>query len=62
MKSFTRPLISQIYGSDQVEIQDFGDVVKLFRDPDISKALEKLRIMADKLEIKPEEIPKFMED
>ena len=62
MKSFTRPLISQIYGSDQVEIQDFGDVVKLFRDHDISKALEKLRIMADKLEIKPEEIPKFMED
>jgi len=62
MKGFTRPLISQIYGGGEVEIQDFSDVIKLFRDPDIKKALEKIKLMADKLEIKPEEIPKFMED
>ena len=62
MKDFTRPLIAQIYGSDELEIQDFSDVVKLFRDPDVSKALEKIKLMATKLEIKPEEIPRFMED
>jgi len=62
MKDFTRPLISQIYGGGEVEIQDFGDVVKLFRDPDVGKALEKIRMMANKLEIQPEEIPRFMED
>lgn len=62
MKNFTRPLIAQIYGDNDLEIQDFGDVIKLFRDPDISKALEKIKVMASKLEIKPEEIPLFMED
>ena len=62
MKDFTRPLISQIYGDGNVEIQDFHDVIKLFRDPDIKKALEKLRVMAEKLEIQPDQIPRFMED
>ena len=62
MKDFTRPLISQIYGGDDVDIQDFSDVIRLFRDPDVKKALEKLKIMAAKLEIKPEQIPRFMED
>ena len=62
MKEFTRPLISQIYGSDDMEIHDFADVIKLFRDPDVKKALEKLKIMAEKLEIKPDQIPRFMED
>ena len=62
MKDFTRPLISQIYGGGEVEIQDFADVIKLFRDPDVKKALEKIKTMADMLEIQPEDIPKFMED
>ncbi len=62
MKDFTRPLIGQIYGSDELEIHDFADVIKLFRDPDVKKALEKLKVMAEKLEIKPDQIPRFMED
>ena len=62
MKDFTRPLIAQIYGGGEVEIQDFSDVIKLFRDPDVKKALEKIKTMADMLEIQPEDIPKFMED
>ena len=37
-------------------------MVKLFRDPDVKKALEKIRVMSAKLNIKPEEIPLFMED
>jgi hypothetical protein len=62
MKDFTHPLIGQIYGSDNVDIQDFSDVIKLFRDPDIKKALEKLKVMAEKLEVTPDQIPRFMED
>ena len=62
MTDFTRPLIMQIYGDDDIKIESFDDVINLFRSPDIKKALEKIRIMADKLKIKPEEIPRFMED
>ncbi len=62
MSDFTRPLILQIYGGDDVEIETFEDVVKLFRDPDVKKALEKLKIMAEKLGIQIEELPKFIED
>lgn len=63
MTDFTRPLILQIYGKDDdVKIETFEDVVGLFRDPDIKKALEKLKVMADKLGINPEDVPSFIED
>ncbi len=62
MTDFTRPLIMHIYGGDDVQIESFDDVIQLFRSPDVKTALEKIRIMAGKLNIKPEEIPKFMED
>lgn len=63
MTDFTRPLIVQIYGeSDDMKIETFEDVVALFRDPDVKKALEKLKIMASKLGIAPEEVPAFIED
>ncbi len=62
MTDFTRPLIMEIYGGSDVEIQDFSDVIKLFRSPDVKEALEKIRTMSAKLNIKPEEIPRFMED
>jgi len=62
MTGFTRPLVKQIYGKDDVEINTFEDVVKMFRDPDVKKALEQLNMMADKLGIKVEELPRFLED
>ncbi len=62
MTDFTRPLIVQVYGGDDVSIQDFGDIIALFRDPDVKKAREKLEIMAGKLEIQLEDVPKFLED
>jgi len=63
MSDFTHPLIMQIYGKDDdVKIDTFEDVVALFRDPDIKRALEKLKTMADKLGINPEEVPSFLED
>ncbi len=62
MTDFTMPLIKQIYGDGEVEIKDFGDVIGLFRDPDVSKAREKLGVMAKKLEIGLEDVPLFLED
>ena len=62
MTDFTRPLIKEIYGGDDVTIDSFEDVVKLFWSPDVKNALKKIRTMSAKLNIKPEEIPRFMED
>lgn len=62
MVRFTHPLILQIYGGDDVEIKSFEDIVRLFRQPDIKKAAEKMKQMAAKLEIEVTELPKFLED
>jgi len=62
MTDFTRPLIMQIYGDGEVDVQNFDDVIKLFRDPDVKKAIGKIQVMSQKLGINPEDIPKFMED
>ncbi|CCG08448.1 hypothetical protein [Pararhodospirillum photometricum] len=62
MTKFTYPLIMQIYGDDNLVINSFDDVVKLFRDPDIKKAKQRLQQMADKLGITIQEVPKFLED
>ena len=61
MKTFTFPLIQQIYGDD-VSVKSFDDLVGLFRDPDISKVREKLGILSEKLMIEIHEVPIFLED
>ncbi len=62
MKTFTHPLIEQIYGGDDVTIQTFDDVLKLFRDPDIQKVREKLQKMSETLMIDMQDVPRFLED
>lgn len=62
MKSFTGPLLCQIYGTEGIDIQGFEDIVALFRDPDVKSARQKLKMMAEKLEIDMLEIPAFLED
>lgn len=62
MTTFTRPLILQVYGDNDVTIHDFDDIIRLFRDPDVRKAREKLKVMARKLDIDVMEIPRFLED
>lgn len=63
MSEFTRPLILQIYGDDaDVKVDNFSDVLKLFQTPDMKKALERLKRMASKLGIMPEEVPVFLQD
>lgn len=62
MSEFTRPLLTRIYGDDDVEIKSFEDVIRLFKDPDVQKARERLKTMAATLEIEVHDIPKFLED
>lgn len=61
MKSFTHPLILHIYGADQ-GIDDVSDILGLFKDPDPQKALGKLKMMAEQLNVDLAEIPQFLED
>lgn len=62
MSTFTRPLIRQVYGDGDVAIKDFGDIVGLFRQPNLQLARQKLGRLADRLGISLEEVPKFLED
>ncbi len=62
MTAFTRPLILNIYGGEDVSIQSLDDVIALFHDPDIKRAKEKLKVIADKLRIELKEVPRFLED
>lgn len=65
MAKFTRPLVRQIYQTEDVRVEsfdDFDDIVCLFRDPDKEKVRERLRRMSEALGIGVEEIPKFLED
>jgi len=62
MSRFTLPLIREVYGETAKDVQRFEDLVLLFKDPDLKKALIRLRQMADKLQISVEQIPRFIED
>lgn len=62
MSEFTKPLIVQVYGSDDITIQSFDDIVHLFCNPDVKTVRTKLNMMADRLDITVKEIPKFLED
>ncbi len=63
MTMFTHPLIKQIYGDAGADnISSFEDVLALFRSPDVADALARLKQMAEKLNIRPEAVPDFLED
>ena len=62
MVMFTRPLMKMLYGEDGVNIESYDDLLKLFRDPDIKKARQRLEQMADSLNIEVMDVPRFLED
>ena len=61
MRSFTRPLLLQVYGQEGA-IHDIDDVIALFRQPDASLAREKLGVLAERLEVNLGEFPAFLQD
>jgi len=62
MTGFTHALLNEIYGSTELNIENFDDIIALFRDPDVKKAKEQLDVMAKKLGIGLGDIPTFLED
>ena len=62
MKSFTGPLIQQVFGAANPDIQDFDQLVGMFRSPNKEEALRNLKMLADKLQIDLVEVPLFLED
>lgn len=62
MIMFTRPLMKMIYGDEAVNISTYDDLLKLFRDPDVKKARQRLEQMAKSLNIDIWDVPRFLED
>lgn len=62
MKQFTMPLIQQIYGESDSQIEDFSELIGMFSSPNQADALKNLKMMADKLKISLAEVPAFLED
>jgi hypothetical protein len=62
MIMFTRPLMKMIYSGEDVKIETYDDLLKLFRDPDVKKARQRLETMAQSLSIDIFDVPRFLED
>ncbi len=62
MRTFTSPLLKQVYGNEDVKIEDFDQLLQLFSNPNKELALKNLKIMADRLEIDIQAVPAFLED
>ena len=62
MKSFTHPLIKHVYGSDNQDINDVSDIIKMFSSPNREEAVKNLKMMAEKLKVNLTEIPTFLEE
>ena len=62
MVKFTNPLVREIFGTENEKVENFGDILALFRSPDVKSSLAKLQNMADTLGIQILEIPIFLEN
>ncbi|MBC7953184.1 MAG: hypothetical protein H7Z12_15360 [Rhodospirillaceae bacterium] len=62
MLMFTRPLMKLIYAEEAVNVETYDDLLKLFRDPDVKKARQRLEQMAHSLNIEIWDVPRFLED
>lgn len=62
MRTFTQPLVKAVYGELSDAALESGDVVSLFRSPNIGNAKENILALADQLEIGPMDLPQFLEE
>ena len=62
MKTFTGPLISQVFGNANPDIEDFDQLVNMFKAPNKAEALKNLKLLAEKLQIDLMDVPRFLED
>ncbi len=62
MMTFTRPLVTAIFGDSDTAMNSFDDVLGILRNPDVKKVRERLTQIAQTLSLEIMEIPKFLED
>ncbi len=62
MSAFIRPLIDAVYGTSNIEIQGYPDLINLFSDPNIAGARKNLGDLAKRLEIDLTDLPSFLQD
>ena len=59
---FIRPLIEKIFGQGREDLHTTEGLQSIFRDPDMARAKENLKIMAERTGIPLADIPKFLEE
>ncbi len=59
---FIQPLVEKIFGQGYEGVHSVEGLQKIFKDPDIAKARQNLKIMAEKTGIPLAEIPTFLEE
>lgn len=62
MTDFTRPLLQQVYGGEERRITDVSEILAMLANPDKEEALRNLKLLSDKLKVKLQDIPDFLED
>jgi len=62
MRTFTAPLLRQVYGNEHVQIEDWDQLRGLFSAPDRDTALKNLKEMAETIGVEMAEVPAFLED
>lgn len=60
MTRYVRPLIAHVYGADRVDVRSFADIARLFRDPDVEAALANLRLLAARLKVELDQVPRVL--
>ena len=62
MQTFTRPLMQQVFGQAETKVDDFDELLNMFKSPNKAEALKNLKLLAEKLRIELIEVPQFLED
>lgn len=62
MQTFTRPLMQQVFGQSEAKVEDFNELLDMFKSPNKAEALKNLKLLAEKLQIELIEVPQFLED
>ena len=62
MRYFTGPLLQHVYGSSDMAITDYDQLLNMFANPDKEQALKNLKQIADKLEVEMMAVPTFIEE
>ena len=62
MADFTRPLMRQVYGSTDTQIDDVSDLIAMFSRPNKEEALKNLKLLSENLGVRMEDVPAFLED